>query len=108
MSLSTLNRKGKPEQSRADETLLGLEKTTKLVTSGIYQYIRHPMYSSLLFLGSGIFLKAPSFLGLVILLLVIISLELTANIEEVEDIQYFGETYQAYKNRTKKFVPYLW
>jgi protein-S-isoprenylcysteine O-methyltransferase Ste14 len=66
------------------------------------------MYSSLLFLGSGIFVKAPSFLELVITLLVIVSLALTANAEEVEDIQYFGETYQVYKNRTKKFVPYLW
>jgi protein-S-isoprenylcysteine O-methyltransferase Ste14 len=108
MSLYTLNRVGKPEQTRSDDTLLGLEKTTKLVTSGIYQYIRHPMYSSLLFLGTGISLKAPSFLGLVLLLLVIVSLALTGTVEEEEDIQYFGETYRAYKNRTKKFVPYLW
>jgi protein-S-isoprenylcysteine O-methyltransferase Ste14 len=108
MSLATLNRVGKPEQTRSDDTLLGLEKTTKLVTSGVYGYIRHPMYSSLLFLGSGIFLKTPSFLGLAILLLVIVSLGLTAKVEEVEDIKFFGETYQVYKNRTKRFIPYLW
>jgi protein-S-isoprenylcysteine O-methyltransferase Ste14 len=108
MSLSTLNHAGRPGKTRSDDSLLGLEKTTKLVTSGVYSYIRHPMYSSLLFLGSGIFLKAPSFLGLVLLLLMIVSLVLTASAEEAEDIQYFGDTYVVYKNRTKKFIPYLW
>jgi protein-S-isoprenylcysteine O-methyltransferase Ste14 len=108
MSLSMLKRSGKPEQTREDDTLLGLEKTTVLVTTGIYRYIRHPMYSSLLFLGFGIFFKAPALWGLILLLLVIISLVLTANTEEAEDIQYFGDTYRAYMKRTKKFVPYIW
>ena len=108
MSLSTLNRAGKPDQNRDDDTLLGLEKTTKLVTSGIYRYIRHPMYSSLLFLGFGIFFKAPALRGLVLLILVIIFLVLTANAEETEDIQYFGDTYRDYIKSTRKFIPYLW
>jgi protein-S-isoprenylcysteine O-methyltransferase Ste14 len=103
-----LNRAGKPDQTREDDTLLGLEKTTVLVAAGIYRYIRHPMYSSLLFLGFGIFFKAPALWGLILLLLVIISLVLTANAEETEDIQYFGDTYRAYMKRTKKFVPYIW
>ena len=34
-----------------------IETTTNLVTSGIYKYIRHPLYSSLLFLGAGLFFK---------------------------------------------------
>jgi protein-S-isoprenylcysteine O-methyltransferase Ste14 len=108
MSLSTLNHEGKTEQSRSDESLLELEKTTKLVTSGIYHHIRHPMYSSLLFLGFGIFFKSLTLWGFIILLLVIISLALTANAEEAEDIQYFGDDYKAYMNRTKKFIPSLW
>lgn len=108
MSLSMLKRSGKPGKTRADNTLLGLEKTTKLVTSGIYHYIRHPMYSSLLFLVFGIFFKVPGLWGFVILMLVIISLVLTANVEEAEDVQYFGNTYLAYMKRTRKFIPYLW
>jgi protein-S-isoprenylcysteine O-methyltransferase Ste14 len=103
-----LKRSGKPGKTRTDNTLLGLEKTTKLVTSGIYHYIRHPMYSSLLFLVFGIFFKVPGLWGFVILMLVIISLVLTANVEEAEDVQYFGNTYLAYMKRTRKFIPYLW
>jgi protein-S-isoprenylcysteine O-methyltransferase Ste14 len=37
---------GKTNQEREDAALLGLEKTTALVTVGAYRYIRHPMYSS--------------------------------------------------------------
>ena len=35
---------------RENAALLELEKTSRLVTVGLYRYIRHPLYSSLLFL----------------------------------------------------------
>ena len=108
ISVASLRQAGNPEKSRPDDTLFGIEKTTKLVTSGIYRYIRHPMYSSLLFLGLGIFFKAPSLWGVCILAFVIVFLLLTAHTEEKEDIQYFGDEYQAYQQRTKKFIPYAW
>ena len=51
---------GKPAEKRETEPqLLGFEKTTALVTAGIYRYIRHPLYSSLVFLAWGIFFQAP-------------------------------------------------
>ncbi len=36
--------------SRNSKALYRFEQTTELVTNGIYRYIRHPMYASLLFL----------------------------------------------------------
>ena len=45
-----LQEKGKLDDKRNDPSLVGFEKTTELVTTGIYHYIRHPFYSSLLFL----------------------------------------------------------
>ena len=44
---------GKPNQNRSDVELLAFEKTSSLVTVGAYKYIRHPLYSSLLFLAWG-------------------------------------------------------
>lgn len=44
---------GKPASHRHDETLMSFEKTTALVTTGIYRRIRHPLYGSLLFLAWG-------------------------------------------------------
>ena len=60
----SLTARGKPARQRAGEPqLLGFEKTTALVTSGIYAYIRHPLYSSLLLLAWGVFFKAPGWAG---------------------------------------------
>jgi protein-S-isoprenylcysteine O-methyltransferase Ste14 len=105
--LLLLRRRGQPDSSRSDESLLGLEKTTALVTDGIYRYVRHPLYSSLFFLGWGIFFKAPSWPAGLLSLLAALFLFLTARVEEGENIRYFGAAYQAYMKRTKMFVPFL-
>jgi protein-S-isoprenylcysteine O-methyltransferase Ste14 len=106
--VAALRQAGKPDGSRVDDTLLGIEKTTKLVTGGIYWYIRHPMYGSLLFLGMGIFLKLPSLWSGGLLALVIVFLYLTALVEEKENIQFFGKEYVRYMSRTKRFIPFVW
>lgn len=106
--LMGLRKQGKPDDSRVDESLLGLEKTTRLVTGGIYRYIRHPMYSSLLFLGAGIFLKSLSLWSGGLLVLVFVFLHLTALVEEQENIRYFGNEYIGYMTRTKRFIPFFW
>lgn len=38
----------------------GIETTTQLVDSGIFRFIRHPLYTSLLLFGWGVFLKHPT------------------------------------------------
>ena len=40
--------KGKPNSNRAEKGLYKFEKTSELVDTGIYKYIRHPLYSSLI------------------------------------------------------------
>jgi protein-S-isoprenylcysteine O-methyltransferase Ste14 len=104
----TLRLIGKPDSSRDGDALLGIEKTSTLVTVGIYYYIRHPFYSSLLFLAWGIFLKALSWPGIILALVVSICLEFTAIIEEREDIIFFGPAYREYMKSTKKFIPFLY
>ena len=100
-------REGRIEQERDDPALVGIEKTTELVTTGVYHYIRHPFYSSLLFLVWGIFFKHISWIGIILALLTTILLIVTAKKEEVENIQFFGENYQEYMKRTKMFVPFI-
>jgi protein-S-isoprenylcysteine O-methyltransferase Ste14 len=104
----TLRVIGKPDASRDGEALLGIEKTTTLVTSGIYRYIRHPFYSSLLFLAWGICLKGLNLPGLILGIAVSICLVFTTIIEERENIIFFGPAYQEYMKNTKRFVPLLY
>jgi protein-S-isoprenylcysteine O-methyltransferase Ste14 len=102
-----LSRIGEPDSRRDDMPMLGMEKTTTLVTKGPYRHIRHPMYSSLLLLGWGIFFKDPSWLGGSLVVGVTIFLVATAKIEEAENRRFFGMTYQDYMERTKMFIPFL-
>lgn len=86
---------------------LKFENTTKLVTEGIYNYIRHPMYSSLFLLTWGAFLKHLTFYGLTISLITSVLLLVTAKCEELENISFFGSIYVDYMKRTKLFIPYF-
>jgi protein-S-isoprenylcysteine O-methyltransferase Ste14 len=103
-----LKKMGKPGKKRIDHELLSFEKTTELVTVGIYRYIRHPMYSSLLFLSWGTFLKHPSWLSIFLVVCSTLFLSSTAKREEEENINYFGTVYQDYMNKTKMFIPLVW
>jgi len=83
------------------------ENTTTLVRLGAYRYIRHPLYSSLLWLGWGVFFKDPSLLGSVLVLVTSAFLIATAKAEEVENLHRFGADYAAYMKTTKMFIPFL-
>ncbi|RLD05457.1 MAG: isoprenylcysteine carboxylmethyltransferase family protein [Chloroflexota bacterium] len=84
-----------------------VENTTQLVTTGIYRYIRHPLYGSLILLGAGAFLKSPSFLGAGALMLLCLSAFITAKIEEEHNLDQFGGEYRVYMEKTKMFIPLL-
>jgi len=83
------------------------EDTGRLVTTGIYRYIRHPMYSSLLFLAWGAFLKSMSVPTLILGAVASLALAATAKSEETENVARFGQEYRDYMTRTRRFVPFL-
>ncbi len=94
-----LKRKGKPT--------INFENTSVLVKSGIYGYIRHPLYLSIFLLGTGIMLKNPDHLQIVLSIVNLIAVYVTASIEENEMIAKFGDEYRGYMKETKMFVPKL-
>lgn len=99
--------RGRVDNSRSDESLLGVEKTTQLVEAGTYRYIRHPIYSSFLTGALGVFLKDVSLAAGVLTGLVILFAVLAAKTEEAENILYFGDAYRDYMKRTRMFIPFL-
>lgn len=104
----SLRTRGKPVQKReSDPSLLAFEKTTTLVTSGIYRYIRHPLYSSLFLLAWGIFFKLPSAVGAILAILSTLFLIATARADESECKEFFGAAYKEYMQTTKRFIPYI-
>jgi len=87
--------------------LIGIEKTTRLVTSGAYKYVRHPMYSSFILAAWGICLKNVNWLNIVVSAVTTLLAFLTALKEEDENIKYFGELYVSYMKKTRRFLPFI-
>lgn len=107
-SVMLFRQRGRLDPGREDDpALVGIEKTTQLVTTGLYRYIRHPFYSSLLFLAWGIACKQLGWLPVGLASAATLALYFTARREEDENTAYFGPTYQEYMQRTKRFIPFI-
>jgi protein-S-isoprenylcysteine O-methyltransferase Ste14 len=102
-----LRKAQKPGIVRVDDKLFSFEKTTELVTTGIFKYIRHPLYSSLIFLTWGIYFKHPTVIMTFVALLSSVLLWFTSVRDEKECITYFGDTYREYMKGTKRFIPFV-
>jgi protein-S-isoprenylcysteine O-methyltransferase Ste14 len=84
-----------------------IEATTRLVSVGAYQYIRHPLYTSLLLLAWGAFFKDISLNSILFSLVASLFLYFTALAEEQEMLGKFGDEYAEYMRHTRRFVPFL-
>jgi len=75
-----------------------------LVTSGIYTYLRHPIYTAILILVAGLFLRKPTaFMGLVSAITIIFFL-LKVRVEEKLLLARYPE-YGEYKRRAWGIIP---
>ena len=94
-----LKRKGKPDSN--------FENTSVLVKSGIYGYIRHPLYLSIFLLSIGVMLKDTGPVQIALGVINLIVIWVTARIEEKEMIAKFGDDYRVYMKETKMFIPFI-
>jgi protein-S-isoprenylcysteine O-methyltransferase Ste14 len=106
-ALITLKKHGGYAERKSMPENHSFENTVYVVEQGIYCYARHPMYSSLLLLGWGAFLKHITLLNLCLIVLVSIFLVAAAKVEERENIVFFGKAYEEYMQQTKMFFPWL-
>ncbi|OGD86479.1 hypothetical protein A2164_03680 [Candidatus Curtissbacteria bacterium RBG_13_35_7] len=82
-------------------------KKHQLTQKGLYQYMLHPMYTSLMLIGLILVASNASFQNFFIYLILIYVLDMKASIEERLLEKMYPE-YKAYKQKTKKFIPYLY
>lgn len=104
-----LKSRGRPVAgSRRDGSLYSFEQTTQLVDSGIYAWIRHPMYLSLMLLAWGAAAKELTGITLALAAFVSLCLYITARQDEKECLIHFGAAYADYMQRSKRFLPFIW
>ena len=80
----------------------------KLVTTGVYRYIRHPLYLGEVCRNIGVSLFFNSFSGLLIILLGNLFLLVRIGIEEEMLVEEFGEEYIEYRKKTKRIIPFVY
>ncbi|KXK15806.1 MAG: isoprenylcysteine carboxyl methyltransferase [Chloroflexi bacterium OLB14] len=82
-------------------------KEHKLVTNGIYKYIRHPLYTfgTSLFISFG--MMADNWFIALMGILVFIIMAIRTPKEEANLIEKFGDEYREYMKRTGRFLPKL-
>jgi len=80
---------------------------SKLLDSGFYSWVRHPMYLGILLCCLAFFFVSPSLLSLGILVAFFVFYNKMATYEEKSLIQILGEEYIAYQKRVPKWFPRL-
>lgn len=83
-------------------------KAQALVTSGPYQFIRHPIYTAfILILGSTLFISANWLIGLSWAGMAALEIASRIGFEESLMLEYFGDQYRAYMKMTGRLWPRL-
>ena len=83
-----------------------LKEGCQLVTTGAYNYIRHPMYTSVLTMMLGVLISTPDTLELLLFISLIVVLVLKAKREEKLWCGH-DEAYLEYQKNTKLLIPYI-
>ena len=83
---------------------LRLKKGHRVIKTGAYRYLRHPLYAALIFWCAGSLLFFKSFLFLILIALVP-AIYFEAKAEEKSLIEAFGEEYENYRSTTGMFFP---
>mgnify|MGYP002630641997 CR=1 FL=1 len=82
-------------------SLAVLPGTDKLVTRGVYRYLRHPIYIGIVLTLSGLFLASGSTVCLIYVFVVVIPLNIfRARAEERVLQEQLGEAYRQYRDAT--------
>lgn len=84
-----------------------IKQKHNLVVSGIYSYIRHPIYIAMLLLFLGTELVIGSYLFFIFLIIFPYIAYTQAKREESLLIQHFEDEYKVYMQKTRMFIPYI-
>jgi len=82
-------------------------KDSTLITDGVFAYVRHPLYLSILLTYLGFVFASMSIVSLAPWICYIILFDKMATYEEEDLVRIFGEAYLEYSKRVPKWIPNL-
>ncbi len=77
---------------------------SRLVTGGLYRFVRHPIYSGVLLVVAGLAVRSGSFASLAVAGVTVVFFDLKARWEEARLRERY-DGYASYAARTPRFVP---
>ena len=87
---------------------VALKKTHELVTSGVYRYVRHPIYSGMLLMVLGTSLSVGTLGAVVAFIVMVLAMCLKLRDEEALLQKHFAGEYAEYKKRSRMLIPFIW
>ena len=86
---------------------LEIRQEHKLITEGVYRYLRHPAYSAIMLEVISVPLVANAYVALALAVCAYVPLLLLRwRREEIEMIDKFGDEYVRYRRQVPAFIPY--
>ena len=85
-----------------------LQKDHKLIQSGPYRLVRHPIYLGYLMALPGVLLISCKFMALPMFVLNLLGILRQVRKEEELLAGHFGEEFEAYRRRTWRLIPYIY
>ena len=98
-SALTLLRRGKPTS--------GWEHTTVLIRTGIYRWVRHPMYLAAVLVATSTMLWRTVAISLALWVASVVCFVLAALFEDRFNARKFGDDYRRYQMKSKLLIPFL-
>lgn len=81
---------------------------TRLVSSGVFRHLRHPLYSSFILFSAGLAVWLDNWIFVAWALLQLPLWRLSVVVEERLMRQAFPGEYEAYCGQTRRFIPGIW
>jgi len=81
------------------------DQKSQLVTGGVYSYVRHPMYLSIIVLLLAFSVLSISFLSIVSWVITVFLFNSMLKFEEAELLKILGGEYQNYMNQVPRWIP---
>ena len=89
---------------------VGVDSTeaTELVTTGLFRWVRNPIFTAMLLVSLGLVLAVPNLIAFFGLVVSLVGIELQVRrVEEPYSASIHGERYVSYAQRVGRFVPGL-
>ncbi len=87
---------------------VAIKEGHELITNGLYQYIRNPIYFGILLMALGTTLSIATLSAVVGFLLILLTVVFKLRAEENILAEHFSEAYLSYRKHTWVLIPFIW